>query len=131
MVWKPRPAYIQTMMNLAMNEHLLTNTGPQNAALRDSDSVRRAIALCTAHWRPHPATPAAAHPPGGRCPEARPRAGPCSEGRRSSRRSRRARGDYDDAVSVAQDAHRRSVVSGQMLLGEHLIAGTNRHDSTG
>ena len=32
------------MMNLAMNEHRLTKPGPQNAALRDYDSVRRAIA---------------------------------------------------------------------------------------
>ena len=30
-------------MNLAMNEHRLTKPGPQNAALRDYDSVRRAI----------------------------------------------------------------------------------------
>src|SRR6201982_2513006 len=42
------------MMNLAMNEHRLTKTGPQNAALRDYDSVRRAIAFISEHWRTQP-----------------------------------------------------------------------------
>ena len=41
-------------MNLAMNEHRLTKPGPQNAALRDYDSVRRAIAFISEHWRAQP-----------------------------------------------------------------------------
>jgi AraC family transcriptional regulator of adaptative response/methylated-DNA-[protein]-cysteine methyltransferase len=42
------------MMNLAMNEHRLTKPGPQDAALRDYDSVRRAIAFISEHWRNQP-----------------------------------------------------------------------------
>jgi AraC family transcriptional regulator of adaptative response/methylated-DNA-[protein]-cysteine methyltransferase len=42
------------MMNLARNEHRLTKPGPQNAALRDYDSVRRAIAFISEHWRTQP-----------------------------------------------------------------------------
>src|ERR1700682_6011493 len=42
------------MMNLAMNEHRLTKPGPQNAALRDYDSVRRAIAFISEHLRTQP-----------------------------------------------------------------------------
>src|SRR6266478_5029331 len=42
------------MMNLAMNEHRLTKPGPQNAALRDYDSVRRAIAFISERWRTQP-----------------------------------------------------------------------------
>ena len=42
------------MMNLAMNEHRLTKPGPQNAALRVYDSVRRAIAFISEHWRAQP-----------------------------------------------------------------------------
>ena len=42
------------MMNLAMNEHRLTKPGPQNAALRDYDSVRRAIGYISEHWRTQP-----------------------------------------------------------------------------
>jgi len=41
-------------MNLAMNEHRLTKPGPLNAALRDYDSVRRAIAFISEHWRAQP-----------------------------------------------------------------------------
>ncbi len=41
-------------MNLAMNEHRLSKPGPQNAALRDYDSVRRAIAFISEHWRTQP-----------------------------------------------------------------------------
>ncbi len=41
-------------MNLAMNEHRLTKPGPQNAALRDYDSVRRAIAFISERWRTQP-----------------------------------------------------------------------------
>ncbi len=42
------------MMNLAMNDHRLTKPGPQNAALRDYNSVRRAIAFISEHWRAQP-----------------------------------------------------------------------------
>jgi AraC family transcriptional regulator of adaptative response/methylated-DNA-[protein]-cysteine methyltransferase len=42
------------MMNLAMNDHRLTKPGPQNAALRDYDSVRRAIGFISEHWRAQP-----------------------------------------------------------------------------
>src|SRR6201985_245404 len=48
------------MMNLAMNEHRLTKPGPQHAALRDYDSVRRAIAFISEHWRDQPAIEAMA-----------------------------------------------------------------------
>ena len=41
-------------MNLAINDHRLTKPGPQNAALRDYDSVRRAIAFISEHWRAQP-----------------------------------------------------------------------------
>jgi len=41
-------------MNLAMNDHRLTKPGPQNAALRYYDSVRRAIAFISEHWRAQP-----------------------------------------------------------------------------
>jgi AraC family transcriptional regulator of adaptative response/methylated-DNA-[protein]-cysteine methyltransferase len=50
------------MMNLAMNDDMnlaipdrrLTGPGSQNAALRDYDSVRRAIAFISEHWRAQP-----------------------------------------------------------------------------
>src|SRR3979411_2251164 len=42
------------MMNLAINDHRLTRPGHQNAALRDYDSVRRAIAFISEHWRAQP-----------------------------------------------------------------------------
>jgi AraC family transcriptional regulator of adaptative response/methylated-DNA-[protein]-cysteine methyltransferase len=50
------------MMNLAMNDHMnlaindrrLSQPGSQNAALRDYDSVRRAIAFISEHWRAQP-----------------------------------------------------------------------------
>jgi AraC family transcriptional regulator of adaptative response/methylated-DNA-[protein]-cysteine methyltransferase len=42
------------MMNLAINDQRLTKPGPQNAALRDYDSVRRAIAFISEHWRDQP-----------------------------------------------------------------------------
>ena len=42
------------MMNLAINEHRLAKPGPQAAALRDYDSVRRAIAFISEHWRSQP-----------------------------------------------------------------------------
>ena len=41
-------------MNLAINDHRLTKPGPQDAALRDYDSVRRAIAFISEHWRAQP-----------------------------------------------------------------------------
>ena len=42
------------MMTLAINDQRLTKPGPQNAALRDYDSVRRAIAFISEHWRAQP-----------------------------------------------------------------------------
>src|SRR5260221_4115583 len=42
------------MMNLAINDHRLAKPGLQNAALRDYDSVRRAIAFISEHWRAQP-----------------------------------------------------------------------------
>jgi AraC family transcriptional regulator, regulatory protein of adaptative response / methylated-DNA-[protein]-cysteine methyltransferase len=42
------------MMNLAIDEHRLAKPGPQAAALRDYDSVRRAIAFISEHWRSQP-----------------------------------------------------------------------------
>src|SRR6266481_5661037 len=42
------------MMNLAMSDHRLAKPGPQDAALRDYDSVRRAIAFISEHWRTQP-----------------------------------------------------------------------------
>lgn len=41
-------------MNLAINDHRLAKPGPLNAALRDYDSVRRAIAFISEHWRDQP-----------------------------------------------------------------------------
>src|SRR6266704_3145385 len=43
------------MMSLAIHDHRLAKPGPQNAALRDYDSVRRAIAFISEHWRAQPA----------------------------------------------------------------------------
>ena len=40
--------------NLAMSDHRLTRPGAQDAALRDYDSVRRAIAFISARWRDQP-----------------------------------------------------------------------------
>src|SRR5438045_6850433 len=42
------------MMTLAIHDQRLTKPGPQNAALRDYDSVRRAIAFISEHWRAQP-----------------------------------------------------------------------------
>ena len=42
------------MMTLAIHDQRLTKPGPQNAALRDYDSVRRAIAFISEHWRSQP-----------------------------------------------------------------------------
>src|SRR5260221_944090 len=43
-----------SMMTLAIHDQRLTKPGPQNAALRDYDSVRRAIAFISDHWRSQP-----------------------------------------------------------------------------
>jgi AraC family transcriptional regulator, regulatory protein of adaptative response / methylated-DNA-[protein]-cysteine methyltransferase len=42
------------MMTLAINDQRLAKPGPQSAALRDYDSVRRAIAFISEHWRAQP-----------------------------------------------------------------------------
>ena len=47
-------------MTLAINEQRLAKPGPQNAALRDYDCVRRAIAFISEHWRAQPAIEAMA-----------------------------------------------------------------------
>jgi AraC family transcriptional regulator of adaptative response/methylated-DNA-[protein]-cysteine methyltransferase len=48
------------MMNLAINDHRLTTPGSQIAALRDYDSVRRAIAFISERWRAQPTIEAVA-----------------------------------------------------------------------
>lgn len=42
------------MMTLDMNELRLAKPGSQNAALRDYNSVRRAIAFISERWRTQP-----------------------------------------------------------------------------
>src|SRR6185437_1727970 len=42
------------MMTLAIHDHRLAKPGPQSAALRDYDSVRRAIAFISERWRSQP-----------------------------------------------------------------------------
>src|ERR1700738_4730137 len=42
------------MMTLAVNDHRLARPGHQDAALRDYDSVRRAIAFISERWRTQP-----------------------------------------------------------------------------
>jgi AraC family transcriptional regulator of adaptative response/methylated-DNA-[protein]-cysteine methyltransferase len=42
------------MMTLAIHDQRLAKPGSQNAALRDYDSVRRAIAFISEHWRTQP-----------------------------------------------------------------------------
>jgi AraC family transcriptional regulator of adaptative response/methylated-DNA-[protein]-cysteine methyltransferase len=42
------------MMTLAIHDHRLAKPGPQSAALRDYDSVRRAIAFISERWRAQP-----------------------------------------------------------------------------
>ncbi|MEH2472858.1 AraC family transcriptional regulator of adaptative response/methylated-DNA-[protein]-cysteine methyltransferase [Nitrobacteraceae bacterium AZCC 2161] len=44
-----------TVMNTAMTDPQLTRPGAQDAALRDYDSVRRAIGFISDHWRAQPA----------------------------------------------------------------------------
>src|SRR4029078_870657 len=48
------PTKSESMMTLAIHDQRLTKPGPQNAALRDYDSVRRAIAFISEHWRAQP-----------------------------------------------------------------------------
>lgn len=48
------------MMTLAIHDQRLAKPGPQNAALRDYDSVRRAIAFISENWRTQPAIEAMA-----------------------------------------------------------------------
>src|SRR5437763_9422558 len=52
------------MMNLAIHDHHLAKPGTQNAALRDYDSVRRAIAFISEHWRAQPTIEAMAEASG-------------------------------------------------------------------
>lgn len=54
MVCARREPYISGMMTLAIHDQRLTKPGPQSAALRDYDSVRRAIAFISEHWRAQP-----------------------------------------------------------------------------
>jgi AraC family transcriptional regulator of adaptative response/methylated-DNA-[protein]-cysteine methyltransferase len=53
-VCTPRRAYIEGMMNLAVHDHCLAGPGLPADALRDYDSVRRAIAFISEHWRAQP-----------------------------------------------------------------------------
>jgi AraC family transcriptional regulator, regulatory protein of adaptative response / methylated-DNA-[protein]-cysteine methyltransferase len=48
------PAYIEGMITLAIHDLSLAKPGSQNAALRDYDSVRRAIAFISENWRAQP-----------------------------------------------------------------------------
>src|SRR6476659_3439864 len=48
------PTTSESMMTLAIHDQRLTKPGPQNAALRDYDSVRRAIAFISENWRAQP-----------------------------------------------------------------------------
>ena len=50
------------MITLAIHDMRLAKPGSQNAALRDYDSVRRAIAFISEHWRTQPSN----HPISGR-----------------------------------------------------------------
>src|SRR2546429_9296282 len=43
-----------SMMTLAIHDQRLAKPGPQHAALRDYDSVRRAIAFISERWREQP-----------------------------------------------------------------------------
>src|ERR1700749_33348 len=42
------------MMNLAIDDHRSAKPGPLSAAMRDYDSVRRAIAFISERWRTQP-----------------------------------------------------------------------------
>jgi AraC family transcriptional regulator of adaptative response/methylated-DNA-[protein]-cysteine methyltransferase len=54
------PTYIGRMINLAINDPRLAKPGDLNSALRDYDSVRRAIAFISEHWRTQPTIEAVA-----------------------------------------------------------------------
>lgn len=49
------PAYIRTMMNLAVTDPRLAKPGPHDAGLQDYDCVRRAIGFISERWREQPA----------------------------------------------------------------------------
>src|SRR3954470_16193258 len=49
----PSPTF-PIMMTLAIHDQRLARPGPQHAALRDYDSVRRAIAFISENWRAQP-----------------------------------------------------------------------------
>src|SRR3982750_3447733 len=53
------------MMTLAIHDQRLAGPGTQNAAMRDYDSVRRAIAFISENWRTQPAIEAMADAAGG------------------------------------------------------------------
>jgi AraC family transcriptional regulator, regulatory protein of adaptative response / methylated-DNA-[protein]-cysteine methyltransferase len=55
-----RASYILFMMTLAIHDQRLAKPGQQNAALRDYDAVRRAIAFISEHWRQQPTIEAVA-----------------------------------------------------------------------
>jgi AraC family transcriptional regulator, regulatory protein of adaptative response / methylated-DNA-[protein]-cysteine methyltransferase len=48
------PTKSESMMTLAIHDQRLAKPGPQHAALRDYDSVRRAIAFISERWREQP-----------------------------------------------------------------------------
>ena len=56
----PSPSYILLMMTLAIHDQRLAKPGQQSAALRDYDSVRRAIAFISERWRQQPTVEAVA-----------------------------------------------------------------------
>ncbi len=60
MVAGAAPSYILPMMTLAIHDQRLAKPGQQSAALRDYDSVRRAIAFISEHWRQQPTVEAVA-----------------------------------------------------------------------
>ena len=60
MVWPGATPTFPVMMTLAINDQRLAKPGSQNAALRDYDSVRRAIAFISENWRTQPAIEAMA-----------------------------------------------------------------------
>ena len=49
-----KPYIDPMMMNLAMTNHRPAKPGPTSAAMRDYDSVRRAIAFISENWRNQP-----------------------------------------------------------------------------
>jgi AraC family transcriptional regulator, regulatory protein of adaptative response / methylated-DNA-[protein]-cysteine methyltransferase len=55
-----RASYILLMMTLAIHDQRLAKPGQQDAALRDYDAVRRAIAFISEHWRQQPTVEAVA-----------------------------------------------------------------------